>query len=162
MKRIAVFALLIGLFAACGKPASTGVNLKTSFDPSENCQIGKLCVSPSAAPEGNQGAIGEPESPKPVQSVAPAETVAVTVVIPEGANYEPAEVELSIGQILEVINKDCRTDIPGRSYTAVDGTFDSGLLGCGKVFRWKADATGSFQLKDDSGFPVTGKVTVAA
>ncbi|MEO7819315.1 MAG: hypothetical protein ABIS18_09290, partial [Actinomycetota bacterium] len=144
MKKVLwIFALVMFVSSGCGKSNDVGGDLKipVGVDPSECARLGQKCPpSPSVAPSG-AGAIGaKPSVSPPPPAPPPEEKPAITVIIPEGQNYEPASVELVAGAILEVINKDCRPEIPkGRTYTATDGTFDSGYLACGKVFRWKAN-----------------------
>ena len=161
-KLIAVMLALV-LFTACGKSNKVGQGLDTTDKGGNTCRLGETsarCQSPKPSTSQAPGAIGG-KSPSPSQQTTAPTNVppAITVIIPEGQNYEPAVVELPARSVLLVINKDCRPDIK-RTYSAVDGTFDSGPMSCNQQFRWTANVIGEFQVKDNSGFPSVGKVTV--
>lgn len=165
-KLLAIALFMVMLLAACGESTEVGSGVKEDVESRpEACRLGQVCPTPSPKETQQAAGLGLGQSPSPKPSptaAAPSEQqVALTVTIPEGSNYDPFVIELEAGAVLKVVNKDCRPEVPnGRSFTARDGTFDSGLLKCNQEWLWRANAIGEFDVFDRSGFPSQAKVTV--
>lgn len=167
-RRLFPVALLVMavVVSACGESTEVGSGVKEVESRPEACRLGQVCPTPSPKATQQAGGLGLGQSPspspQPARTTAPREDqVAVTVTIPEGGNYDPFFIELEAGAVLKVVNKDCRAEVPnGRSFSARDGTFDSGLLKCNQEWLWRANAIGEFDVFDRSGFPSQAKLIV--
>lgn len=157
----ALLIVWVFLVSACGKPPAVGEGIEIDESGKiEICRLGEKCPTPSPQKTENLG-VGASPSPSPVASPTKSQEPAVTVIIPEGANYEPFAIEMEAGALLKVVNKDCRPEVPkGRSFTDQEGNFDSGLLKCNEEWLWVANVIGQFTVIDKSGFPANASLTI--
>lgn len=87
-------------------------------------------------------------------SVLAADEQQVTI---EDLKYKPAEIKVKVGDTVVWTNNDDRE----HTVTAEDGSFKSGRLRSGKVFKFTFKKAGRFPYKDDFFARMSGVVVVA-
>lgn len=65
-------------------------------------------------------------------------------------------VTVSVGESVTVVNEDA----PTHTWTASDGTFDSGNIGSGETFEFTFDTAGEFRFSCQIHPQMTGSITV--
>jgi hypothetical protein len=123
-----VFVLLLA-FTACGGGQTTGSDEVLDFEEQQKAdQLGAATAKPTTEPGGATSA--------PTRTAAPAKTVAPAVrmydvqLIAGNPYYAPGDqLRMPAGTTIRVTNKDTTPERKnGRSFTAENGAFDSGLI----------------------------------
>lgn len=142
---------LVVLVAGCSKGKSVGSDKILDFEEQKEARLG---ASPTPSP---QGAAPAPAQNQPAQqpaknppaNPAPQTTFFDVVLIASAPYFEPGDqIAIARGTTLRVTNKDSTAERPQRSFTAQDGSFDSGMLRPGQVWSRKFDTPGSWRVED--------------
>lgn len=151
MVRILMPALAILLIAAaCGEPQKTGSEKLLEFEEQENKK--RLGEKESPSPDAPTELVLGKESPSPSPSPPPPVEHFFDVSLTADSPYfQPGNALLiQAGVTLRVTNKDATSERPTRSFTAKDGSFDSGPLAFGKVWTQKFDNAGFWDIIDSN------------
>jgi hypothetical protein len=139
------------LLAGCGQKKEVGSEKILDFEEQKGGGLG--AASPTPSPQtGGQSA---PAQAKPAQPQAadqkPQATFFDVGLIAQSPYYEPGDqIAIARGTTLRVTNKDNTAERPQRSFTAQDGSFDSGMLKPGQVWTQKFDSPGVWRIEDKS------------
>ena len=73
-----------------------------------------------------------------------------------GREFHPVDVEVAVGGTVDWLNDDGE----GHTVTALDGSFNSGIMGVGDAFAWTFEAPGTIDYFCAIHPAMTGTVTV--
>ena len=163
-RAVAVVILLLCLVAgACGKDKSVGSEKVLDFEEQKENRLGTEASTtqpPSAQPAGSPttAPANATTTPTTQRAAAPtttapraAESFFDVTLIDRHPYYEPGDqIVVTVGTTLRVTNKDTTAERPQRSFTAADGSFDSGMLKVGQVWTYKLSTPGSWRIVDRS------------
>lgn len=158
LKILALLALFALLVTACGQGQKVGSEKLLDFEAQENAKrLGQQENSPSPLPdEASKAALGATApspSPEPSPPPPPPEQF-YNIELIGGSPYYRAEGEdasyfiVPVGFTLRVVNRDGTAERSHRSFTAEDGSFDSGDLAPGAVWTHKLTRQGKFSIRD--------------
>lgn len=151
--------LLLMLAGACGRGQKVGSERLTAFEEQkQGRRLGERAPEPT--PTGTPGAltVGEKptQSPTPPPSPPPQQEQYFDVYLISDSPYyfdatnnqEATQFVVPAGFTLRVTNRDNTPERPKRTFTAKDGSFDSGSLRPGQVWTLKLDRPGFFDIID--------------
>jgi hypothetical protein len=151
---VGALVVLVLSMMACGEGQKVGSEKILDFEEQENAERLGQRQSPSpepspAAGEGEKGALGQ-RTPSPAAAPPPAEEKFFDVtLIAASPYYEPGnQLAMPTGLTLRVTNKDTTPERATRSFTAEDGSFDSGQLRPGQVWTMKFTKGGFWRIVD--------------
>ena len=156
MCRRIVLCLVLLLFAGgCGGDDRVGSEDTLDFDTTE--QTGRLGdETPAPAPDATTAPQADEATPAPTAAAAAVTTPKAAPVqyfdvslIEDSPYFSPGNsLTMPIGVTLRVTNDDTTPERPTRSFTAEDGSFDSGPLKPGEVWTHTFTATGTWRVVD--------------
>jgi hypothetical protein len=142
--------IFTALLAGCSKGKSVGSDKVLDFEEQKGDRLG--AASPTPSPNAASAA---PAQNKPTQPAAqnpnakPQATFFDVTLIASAPYFEPGDqIVIARGTTLRVTNKDTTPERPKRSFTAQDGSFDSGMLSPGQVWTMKFDSPGVWRIED--------------
>lgn len=159
MRRVLpVLCVLALVGAACGEPQRVGSErLLEGVEDEENGgpRLGERAEEEEEEAEGEEGGRvaveDEPDpTPEPTPQPTPEEVFFDVALVPHSPYYEPGNrIIISAGMTLRVTNADDSSERPERSFTARDGSFDSGMLAHGETWTRTFDAPGTYEVADN-------------
>lgn len=149
--RIAALMVLIALLAtACGGEKEFGSKDLLKFDDKKG-QAGiqdTPTASPTQTPRSTPRSTSTQSPPKKSPTQGPEVFFDVTLTS-DSPYFAPGnQLIMSAGVTLRVTNRDTTPERPTRSFTAEDGSFDSGPLKPGQVWTRKFTQKGSWRIVD--------------
>lgn len=151
------------ILSGCGSGKSVGSDEILDFEEQEESRLGAASPSPESADNPGSAPVAEPPPPPQAAQPKPAEsqTFFDVTLIPNHPYFEPGdEIVISAGTTLRVTNKDTTSERPERSFTADDGSFDSGMLKLGQSWTFKFDSPGSWRIVDRSAPFISARLDV--
>lgn len=148
---LAVLCFLTLVAAACGGDKQIGSKDILDFDEQEEARrLGETSPSPSPEAQQNNQPSPPPKEQQPASAPAPAKEEFFDVgLIASSPYFEPGnQLAMPRGLTLRVTNKDNTAERPTRTFTAEDGTFDSGPLKPGQIWTHKFASSGTFRVVD--------------
>lgn len=147
---VALLVVLLSASVACGKPQRVGSEGLTAFEEQDpGGRLGERSPSPDSTQSGDKVGLGGP-SPSPSPSPTQAESFFEVTLIAESPYFHPGNaLTVPVGVTLRVTNKDTTEERPTRSFSAKDGSFDSGSLRPGQVWTYKMTVAGFWDIVDD-------------
>jgi len=147
-----LIVLAVVVAAGCGQDQKYGSESIADIKEQEDAQrLGQRTAEP--APKGTPQALDAASTPTPKPSPTPQATPTYFDVslVPDSPYYQPGnQVAIKVGVTLRVTNRDGTPERSGgRSYTAKNGSFDSGLLKPGKSWTFRFDSPGRFEIVDE-------------
>lgn len=160
---------VLGLvFAACGESQKVGSEKLLEFEEQENTQrLGE--ATPAPTPEGTPVPLGVGEEEKaeatptpPPATPTPAPQYFEVALVGDSPYYEPGNsITIPAGTTIRVTNQDGtpeRSD--GRSFTAKNGAFHSGLLKPGETWTQLFSEPSTYEIVDEGLRFATGTLRV--
>ena len=158
LKILALLVSVVLLVSACGRGQRVGSEKLLDFEAQEDAKrLGEQENSPSPPPdEASKVALGAatpPPSPPPSPPPPPPEQFYNIELIGPSPYYRAEGEEASyfivpVGFTLRVVNRDGTPERAHRSFSAEDGSFDSGALAPGAVWTFKLTRQGKFPIRD--------------
>ncbi len=147
---LGVLCLITLVAAACGGDKQIGSKDLLDFDEQEARRLGETSPSPSPEAQQNNQPSPPPKEQPPPPAPAPAKEEFFDVALIASSPYfEPGnQLVMPRGLTLRVTNKDNTAERPTRTFTAEDGTFDSGQLKLGQTWNHKFTSGGTFRVID--------------
>jgi len=149
-----ILIVLSMLLAGCGEGGKVGGEDILDIDEQKDAKrLGSLEDSPEPAETaGDKAALGQAKPSSAPPPPPPAEKKYFDVfLVPDSPYYEPGnELVMSVGHVLRVTNRDGTAERPTRTFTAEDGSFDSGPLAAGKTWEMEFGRGGYFRILDKS------------
>jgi len=155
-RAFAAASVLMLALAGCGGGEKVGSAFKDFKDTNKGGdRIGEVTDSPTPKPKSGGGsAPAATEAPQEQPKSTPqASTLTVKITT---AGFDPTAARVVKGSNITVTN----TDSAAHTYTASDGTYDSGSLGAGQSTTFKAGTPGSFQMEDRTRNWIIGSLQV--
>jgi hypothetical protein len=149
MRGFAVVLIVLFGCAACGGGQKTGSEDVLDFEEQQKAdQLGAVTPKPTAKPANVSSA--------PSRTVAPAATAKPAAptydvqLVPGNPYYAPGdELRMPAGTTIRVTNKDTTPERSnGRSFTAENGAFDSGLIKPGATWSKVIAQKGTYTIVD--------------
>lgn len=145
---LALLALFVG---ACGQDQKYGSEAIAEIKEQQDAQrLGQR--TPEPTPEGGPQALDVAATPTPAPSPTPtaAPEYFDVQLIPDSPYYKPGnQVAIRVGVTLRVTNADGTAErAEGRSYTAKNGSFDSGLMKPGDSWTQLFNRPGRYEIVD--------------
>lgn len=156
IKILGALSAVLLLLASCGESQKVGSEKLLEFEEQENARrLGER--TPEPAPEGTPLAlgVGEEEKAEPTPTSEPAPTPEPVffdvALVPNSPYYTPGNaMTVKVGTTLRVTNQDGTAErADGRSFTAKDGSFHSGLLKPGETWTWTFRQPASYEIIDE-------------
>lgn len=158
MRLLAAIWVLMLVLIACGESASVGSEDLLDIEEQRNAERLGQRASPTPEPTEEAGgalALGEQASPTPEQpSPPPAEKKYFDIFLTSNPYYQGADGKYAdhwrvpVGYILRVTNRDDTAERPFRTFTAEDGTFNSGRLTTGEQWETPLPRPGQWNIVD--------------
>lgn len=148
---LAVIWLLALIAVGCGGDKQIGSEDLLDFDEQKNAKrLGEASPTPPPAEtKTSEPATGPPKQNQPSPPPPPEENFFDVAMIASSPYFEPGnQLVMTRGVTLRVTNKDNTAERPQRSFTAEDGTFDSGLLKPGQIWTYKFKSGGTWRVID--------------
>ncbi len=149
-------ALALGL-AACSGGSRVGSKDLLKFKQGQAGRLGAIESSPTPSAKATSSATTR-STATPAKSAKPSPVTRTWPVRITAQGFQPFNFNVFLGDVIEVVNQDGQP----RSFTADDGSFDSGLLKPGAKWRYTATKLGTFNVSDSTRPFVVGKFTVLA
>lgn len=162
----AVSAVLL-LLASCGESQKVGSEKLLEFEEQQDARrLGER--TPVPTPEGTPLALGvgeeEKAQPTPTAEATPTPEPRYfdVALVPNSPYYRPGNaVTVKVGTTLRVTNEDSTAErADGRSFTAKDGSFHSGLLKPGETWTRTFQQPASYEIIDEGLRFATGSLRV--
>lgn len=167
MKVVGAVCVLLLLGAACGESQKVGSEKLLEFEEQENAQrLGER--TPEPTPEGTPRSLGVGEeeraapTPTPEPTATPEPEYFDIALVPNSPYYEPGNsITIPAGTTIRVTNRDDTAErSDGRSFTAKNGAFHSGLLKPGESWTQLFSNPSTYEIIDEGLRFATGTLRV--